>query len=115
MSGEAGDACRALDELLEERNLERLDKVATMIYREFLSSERPQYSVVDKLASAVSPHVAEAGLFEALRVAEVRKEYRDVAEVVQRILAGLGRVECLEKALEACRRIAILALSKRFR
>ena len=105
-------ACGYVEELVgSEEGIERLSRVARVIRETFLSGDSPQFSVVDKLASAVSPRVAEVGLYEVLRVVEGR--VRDVEDVVKRILRGLGDAMCVEVALEACRKIAILALAQR--
>jgi len=103
--------CGFVEELLREEDLRKLGSVADLIYREFLVGDSPSFSVVDKLASAVSPRVAEMGLYEVLRVVERRAP--DVEDVVRRVLRGLGIPECVEVSLEVCRRVAMLALAKR--
>ena len=96
------------------QNRELLLRVADVIYKEYLSDERANYSVVDRLAIGVSPQAAKFALYELLRGVEVKEEYKDIKQAIENILAGLDDERYRELALDICRSIAILSLSLRF-
>mgnify|MGYP000512915415 CR=1 FL=1 len=86
-------------------------KIAQLIYDEWIKEDN--FTVADRLATGVSPEVAKFAIYEIMRVAEHREEYVDVHEAVERLLELFKHD--VEKALEACRDIAIRAVSLRFR
>ncbi|RLF22110.1 MAG: hypothetical protein DRN15_09935 [Thermoprotei archaeon] len=92
---------------------EKLMKVASLIYETFIKEDNP--SVADRLATAIGPQTAKFALYELLRVAEAKKEYEDIQEVIKELIDSLDSEEELEEALEMCRSIAIMAQSLKFR
>lgn len=93
-----------------------IDKIAKMVYDEWFSDpERESFPVVDRLATTVSHEVAKFALYEVLRVAERKDEYKDVYWAVTNIVSGLDCETHREKALDLCRNIALHTLSLRFK
>jgi len=97
-------------------SLRDVHRLAKIIYDEWLSNpEKETFTVVDRLATAVSHEVAKFALYELLRVAERKEEYRDIHQVIVDLISGLNCEIHREKALDICRDIALSALSMRFR
>jgi len=93
-----------------------IEKIAKMIFDEWLSDpEHESFSVVDRLATTVSHEVAKFALYEIMRVAERKDEYKDVYWAVTNLISGLDCEYHREDALNKCRNISLHALSMRFR
>ena len=96
--------------ILEEYR-EVVKNLAKIIAMQYLAEGR--YSVVDRLATSISPSGVKFALYEILRGIDREKIPSKCMELIEKLLEDLDNPICQEDALSAAKTIAVLALSQK--
>jgi hypothetical protein len=98
------------EKLIEDcKHVAYVREFAKILYENYIRDN--QYSVIDKLAYATSPHNLLVALYEALRGIKKSEERMKVSYIIRIIAENVSNENCVEEALKIAKRVAVEALA----